>query len=123
MAVCFSPPWRWECEKGQCVKKPLLETDFDSAISLNTCQMFCGDAGLLWPKPTGSISLGDSIVKIDLNQVKLAESFEDEKLKELFNKSLEVSNNAKVFKEQIIYHKKNNKLNSIPHKIEFYHFI
>lgn len=53
--------------------------------------MFCDHAGVLWPIPTGDVSLGNTLVKIDLNHVQLEESFKDDNYKKLFNKSIEVS--------------------------------
>lgn len=62
--------WGYECRQSRCMKVPLDEKNFEKAVSLPVCRIFCGDnIGTLWPKPTGPVKFGEYIVHIDRNRV------------------------------------------------------
>lgn len=42
-----------------------------SPVALSVCQLSCGQGGALWPKPTGHLSLGNSVVPLDLDNIEL----------------------------------------------------
>ncbi|XP_058053517.1 chitooligosaccharidolytic beta-N-acetylglucosaminidase isoform X2 [Anopheles bellator] len=66
-----APVWGYRCVEDRCVKTPFSE-DYprEKAISLAACRLFCGNgAGLLWPQPTGPITIGTDLVHIDPEQV------------------------------------------------------
>ncbi|XP_050674128.1 chitooligosaccharidolytic beta-N-acetylglucosaminidase isoform X2 [Leptidea sinapis] len=64
-------PWRWVCEDGRCVKKEHDPQSKEPALALEACKMFCNENGLLWPKPTGEVSLGNFLSKININNIKV----------------------------------------------------
>ncbi|XP_063932961.1 chitooligosaccharidolytic beta-N-acetylglucosaminidase isoform X2 [Zophobas morio] len=61
--------WRWECEEGYCQKKEITPDTQDTAISLSACRLLCSDASALWPKPTGEIHVGTTLVKVNPNSI------------------------------------------------------
>ena len=67
-----SSPWRYECIAGLC-KKTLVTSAADerNALSLGICQLFCGQAGALWPIPTGHLSLGNFVAHVDPDKLNL----------------------------------------------------
>lgn len=62
-------PWRWTCEDKKCVKVRNDPQNSDPVLSLEACKMFCGDYGLLWPRPTGEADLGNFLSKINMNNI------------------------------------------------------
>lgn len=40
-------------------------------MSLDVCQLFCGEAGALWPKPTGHLSLGNFVLQLNPDEIQL----------------------------------------------------
>ncbi|GBP55572.1 Chitooligosaccharidolytic beta-N-acetylglucosaminidase [Eumeta japonica] len=64
-----TPVWRWSCENGRCLKYPLNAENLNTALSLEACKMFCNEYGTLWPRPTGEISLGSHLAKININSI------------------------------------------------------
>lgn len=48
-----------------------------SPLALEVCELFCGAASSLWPKPTGHLSLSKSVVQLDPDQIS-AENIERE---------------------------------------------
>lgn len=62
-------PWRWSCEDNKCVKTRNDYSNKEPVLSLEACKMFCNEHGLLWPRPTGSIDLGNFLSKININNI------------------------------------------------------
>lgn len=62
-------PWRWSCEDRKCVKLRNNEQDSEPVLSLEACKMFCNEYGLLWPRPTGDVDLGNFLSKININNI------------------------------------------------------
>ncbi|XP_052754679.1 chitooligosaccharidolytic beta-N-acetylglucosaminidase [Galleria mellonella] len=65
------PAWRWSCDNGKCVKVRNAGDSSDPALSLEACKMFCNEYGLLWPRPTGDIDLGNFLSKINMDHIKI----------------------------------------------------
>ncbi|KAJ8925415.1 hypothetical protein NQ315_009247, partial [Exocentrus adspersus] len=61
--------WSWQCEKGYCQKKLITNETQESALSLPACRLFCSESAALWPKPTGDVSIGNFLAKINLNSI------------------------------------------------------
>ncbi|XP_055846291.1 chitooligosaccharidolytic beta-N-acetylglucosaminidase isoform X1 [Episyrphus balteatus] len=62
--------WGYECRQSKCMKVPLDENNFQKAVSMPVCRIFCGDTiGTLWPKPTGPVKFGEYIVHIDRSKI------------------------------------------------------
>lgn len=40
-------------------------------LALSVCQMFCGEASGVWPKPTGHMSVGNFVAKLDPDRIVL----------------------------------------------------
>ncbi|KAG7199186.1 hypothetical protein KM043_018061 [Ampulex compressa] len=66
-----SYPWHYKCVGGLC-KKELITNATKSPRPLEICQLFCGESGALWPKPTGHYSLTEATVHVDPENVVLA---------------------------------------------------
>ncbi|XP_015189390.1 PREDICTED: chitooligosaccharidolytic beta-N-acetylglucosaminidase [Polistes dominula] len=66
----YNTPWHFKCNGGHCLKEEITEK-ITSPMSLKVCQFFCGDSGSLWPKPTGHLSLGNSVIPLDVNDISL----------------------------------------------------
>ncbi|CAH4037655.1 unnamed protein product [Pieris brassicae] len=64
-------PWRWSCDDGKCVKTEHDPRSKESALCLEACKMFCNDNGLLWPKPTGQVELGNFLSKVNINNIRV----------------------------------------------------
>ncbi|XP_038214441.1 chitooligosaccharidolytic beta-N-acetylglucosaminidase [Zerene cesonia] len=64
-------PWKWVCEDGKCVKTMNDPKSKEPALCLEACKMFCNDNGLLWPKPTGQVELGNFLSKINVHNIKV----------------------------------------------------
>ncbi|XP_063240349.1 chitooligosaccharidolytic beta-N-acetylglucosaminidase [Bacillus rossius redtenbacheri] len=62
-----SPVWTWECQSQRCEK--LLLAGGQAAQSLDACKLLCGEYRVLWPRPTGKLSLGDSLYTISPNSI------------------------------------------------------
>lgn len=66
----FSLIYGYECRQSKCMKVELDEKNWNTAISLPVCRMFCGDSiGTVWPKPTGPLSFDSSLLHIDRNAI------------------------------------------------------
>ncbi|KAJ8891061.1 hypothetical protein PR048_010570 [Dryococelus australis] len=63
-----TPVWTWECHSEHC-EKLLLAEGAQVAQSLDTCKLLCGKYRTLWPRPTGEVSLGDSVLTISPNSI------------------------------------------------------
>ncbi|KAI4490970.1 hypothetical protein M0802_010546 [Mischocyttarus mexicanus] len=66
----YNTPWHFKCNAGQCLKEEITE-EISSPMSLKVCQLLCGDSGSLWPKPTGHLSLGNSVLPLNIDDIKL----------------------------------------------------
>lgn len=65
---CYSSPWHYKCVGGLCKKFEITPT-VTSPQSLEVCQLFCGQGGALWPKPTGHFSMGNYVAHLDPNKI------------------------------------------------------
>lgn len=68
----LDPVWRWECQSGYCQKIRITEATKDTALSLPACRLFCNQYGNLWPKPTGTYSLGNYLIHININSIDIS---------------------------------------------------
>lgn len=56
---CRMPsPWGWRCVDEKCVKEDAAGVM--GLLTLNTCKLTCGSAGMLWPRPAVA-SVGDQV--------------------------------------------------------------
>merc|ERR1712002_607738 len=55
-----SSPFTYVCRAGKCVK--VDRQDAREVLSLEKCKLTCGPFGQLWPKPTGKVTLGKTVV-------------------------------------------------------------
>lgn len=54
----------------------LTDATIKTAISLGVCRLFCGeDVGTLWPKPTGTVKLTNSVMHIDPKEISFKTNF------------------------------------------------
>ncbi|XP_066589090.1 chitooligosaccharidolytic beta-N-acetylglucosaminidase [Prorops nasuta] len=66
----YNSPWHYKCDAGLCKKVPITE-EIERPASLGVCQLFCGQYGTLWPKPTGHVSIGNRVVQLDPDNIDL----------------------------------------------------
>lgn len=60
----------YECQHNRCVKVELNENNFNKAIGLPVCRMFCDEAiGTLWPKPSGKVKIEQKLMRINRNDI------------------------------------------------------
>ncbi|XP_055372399.1 chitooligosaccharidolytic beta-N-acetylglucosaminidase-like isoform X1 [Condylostylus longicornis] len=60
----------YECKQNKCVKIELDETNFEKAVSLSVCRIFCGEnIGTLWPKPSGEVKLDTYMAHINSKRI------------------------------------------------------
>ncbi|XP_046477221.1 chitooligosaccharidolytic beta-N-acetylglucosaminidase [Neodiprion pinetum] len=69
----LSSPWSYECKAGNC-QKIKTTPKITTPLSLGVCQLFCGEAGALWPRPTGHLSLGNFVLQLNPNEIHLHDS-------------------------------------------------
>ncbi|KAL6421845.1 hypothetical protein ACFW04_010982 [Cataglyphis niger] len=69
-AAEYASPWQYKCDGGLCKKVLITEQDINP-VALSVCQLFCGEAGILWPKPTGHLSIGKTTVPLDPENIVL----------------------------------------------------
>ncbi|XP_057328353.1 chitooligosaccharidolytic beta-N-acetylglucosaminidase-like [Microplitis mediator] len=69
-AQLFSSPWHYKCVGGYC-KKEEITPNVTSPLSLEVCQLFCGQGGALWPKPTGHLSLGNFVAHLNPDNIQI----------------------------------------------------
>ncbi|XP_043240748.1 chitooligosaccharidolytic beta-N-acetylglucosaminidase-like [Amphibalanus amphitrite] len=60
-------PWMWECREGACLRTPVSEAT--NGMTLGGCKLTCGKGLTLWPKPTGTFTLGKTPVSFKYSQV------------------------------------------------------
>lgn len=65
-----SSPWHYTCDGGLCKKVPITEQT-SNPVALSVCQLSCGQGGALWPKPTGHLSLGNTVVQLNPENIVL----------------------------------------------------
>ncbi|KAG7199217.1 hypothetical protein KM043_018087 [Ampulex compressa] len=84
----FQSPWSWACVAGRCERRAVRS----SRTSLASCIALCGgNSRLLWPKPTGSVELGDDSVIIHLRQMEFVTvNTSDQDVKNLLERAKEV---------------------------------
>ncbi|XP_037941459.1 chitooligosaccharidolytic beta-N-acetylglucosaminidase [Teleopsis dalmanni] len=60
----------YECQNSKCVKVELNQENFNKAISLPVCRIFCGETiGTVLPKPTGSVKIDSYMLQIDHSRI------------------------------------------------------
>ncbi|XP_039444957.1 chitooligosaccharidolytic beta-N-acetylglucosaminidase-like isoform X2 [Culex pipiens pallens] len=71
----FSDPvWGYRCVDNRCVKTA-IETGQEEVWGLQVCRLNCSEPfGTVWPKPTGSVSVGNGLVAIDGRSVEFRSS-------------------------------------------------
>ncbi|XP_015594014.1 chitooligosaccharidolytic beta-N-acetylglucosaminidase [Cephus cinctus] len=80
-------PWHYECSAGLC-EKAAISSNVSTPLSLEVCQMFCGEAGAIWPKPTGHLSLGNFVVHLDPEAIKISGLNSTSKVSTLLSRSV-----------------------------------
>ncbi|XP_014206316.1 chitooligosaccharidolytic beta-N-acetylglucosaminidase [Copidosoma floridanum] len=69
--VTFSSPYHYYCEQGFC-KKTEITANVTTPLALSVCQLFCGEALSLWPKPTGHVSVDNVAINLDPDSITLS---------------------------------------------------
>ncbi|XP_017890303.1 chitooligosaccharidolytic beta-N-acetylglucosaminidase [Ceratina calcarata] len=69
-----SSPWHYKCEGGLC-KKELNTDNVTAPLSSEVCELHCGSSSVLWPRPTGHLSLSNNMIKIDPKNILLIDSY------------------------------------------------
>ncbi|XP_004525320.1 chitooligosaccharidolytic beta-N-acetylglucosaminidase [Ceratitis capitata] len=61
----------YECQKSRCVKVELDSQNFQKAISLPVCRIFCsGDVpGTIWPRPSGLVDFDSYMLAVDPSNI------------------------------------------------------
>ncbi|XP_014088796.2 chitooligosaccharidolytic beta-N-acetylglucosaminidase [Bactrocera oleae] len=61
----------YECQQSRCVKIELDAQNFQKAISLPVCRLFCGDGvpGTIWPRPNGLVNFDNYMLTIDPDNI------------------------------------------------------
>ncbi|XP_077280344.1 beta-hexosaminidase 1 [Temnothorax americanus] len=67
----YTSLWHYKCDGGLC-KKVLITEEDTNPVALSVCQLSCGQGGALWPKPTGHMSIGKSVVQLNPESITLA---------------------------------------------------
>lgn len=68
-------PWTWKCHKGKevigghnivgrCSKEEYDKSTGDPQVNMMACKMTCNNNGMLWPKPTGSVTLSNKLTNL-----------------------------------------------------------
>ncbi|XP_033213958.1 chitooligosaccharidolytic beta-N-acetylglucosaminidase-like [Belonocnema kinseyi] len=70
-AETLSSPWHYECKAGFCQKLPIT-SNVTIPQSLPVCQLFCGDSGTLWPKPTKHYSIDNLTVHLNPQNIQFS---------------------------------------------------
>nr|AYV99601.1 venom polypeptide [Dolopus genitalis] len=73
IAADNEPAWGYECVESVCSKVELTPENIKTAVSLSVCRTFCGrkTPGTLWPKPTGTVKLGQYVVHLDIDNIEI----------------------------------------------------
>lgn len=90
----YNSAWHYTCNGGKCVKEEITE-NVSSPMSLKVCKLLCLDNGSLWPKPTGHLSLGNSVLPLNVNEINLSGVNANTKVGGLLNENLI------IFKENV----------------------
>ncbi|KAI5732553.1 hypothetical protein M8J76_001638 [Diaphorina citri] len=61
----FKPYWTWECKYNKCVKSKISTSNEHAPQSLGVCKLRCGEYRTLWPRPTGEIIIGDTLIPVN----------------------------------------------------------
>nr|XP_022911095.1 chitooligosaccharidolytic beta-N-acetylglucosaminidase-like [Onthophagus taurus] len=67
-----SPQWRYQCVEGTCKKFRLTPETKESAVSLPACRLFCHDKAGLWPIPSGSFRIGQTLTRLNVNSIDIS---------------------------------------------------
>ncbi|RLU20777.1 hypothetical protein DMN91_007391 [Ooceraea biroi] len=67
----YASPWQYKCNGGLCQKELITEQD-TNPLSLSVCQLCCSQGGILWPKPTGHLSIGTNVVQLNPDNIVLS---------------------------------------------------
>uniref|UniRef100_A0A0K8W4A2 Beta-hexosaminidase n=1 Tax=Bactrocera latifrons TaxID=174628 RepID=A0A0K8W4A2_BACLA len=61
----------YECQQSRCVKVELDAQNFQKAISLSVCRLFCGDGvpGTIWPRPSGLVNFDNYMLTVDPDNI------------------------------------------------------
>ncbi|KAL7287498.1 hypothetical protein TKK_0018332 [Trichogramma kaykai] len=65
----FSSPWHFYCEGGHCKKAEITANTTGEPLALGVCQLFCGESAGIWPRPTGHMSLGNFVARLDASRI------------------------------------------------------
>ncbi|KAJ8686693.1 hypothetical protein QAD02_022487 [Eretmocerus hayati] len=81
-------PWSWACVSGRCERRSVRS----SRVSLATCSALCGGSGrLLWPRPSGTVDLGNDSHSINLQQIEIITvNTDNREVKNLFEHAKDV---------------------------------
>ncbi|XP_042224093.1 chitooligosaccharidolytic beta-N-acetylglucosaminidase-like isoform X1 [Homarus americanus] len=82
-------PWGWRCVNETCVKE---ENDgLQTLPHLSTCKLTCARDGVLWPRPTGILQLGDQTVHFLLESLTLqGVTAPNDEIKQLIKKAFHI---------------------------------
>ncbi|KAG5874272.1 hypothetical protein JTB14_028872 [Gonioctena quinquepunctata] len=87
--------WRWESENNSCQKKKITPDTEDNALSLAACRLFSSNSAAIWPQPTGDVTIGNFLAKININSIDVVPTNSESPASELIRSA------AKVFKEDV----------------------
>lgn len=90
----LTSPWRYECVKGYCQKRPITN-ETETSLSLSACRIFCSHAAAIWPEPTGDISVGSFLTTINVHSIDVIGAKSDTPSFDL------VRGASKIFRKQI----------------------
>lgn len=81
--------------KGICQKTLIKSSNQTDALSLPACRLVCSDVAALWPKPTGSITVGKALTKINDKNIDIVGFKSRSPISDLIKKA------GGIFKEEI----------------------
>jgi hypothetical protein len=58
---------------SRCIRE--MRAEAETGGGLNACKMTCGEAGLLWPRPTGQVQLSRDLVHFLPQDLKVRDIF------------------------------------------------
>ncbi|CAG9857968.1 unnamed protein product [Phyllotreta striolata] len=83
------PVWKWQCEKNSCQKRRITDQDNDLAIlSLPACRYFCSTSAGIWPIPTGEVSVGDRLIKVNYYSIDVVSNTSDTPINALVQEAI-----------------------------------
>ncbi|XP_032672325.1 chitooligosaccharidolytic beta-N-acetylglucosaminidase [Odontomachus brunneus] len=91
----YTSPWHYKCDNGLCKKQSITEQT-SNPLALGVCQLSCGDGGTLWPKPTGHLAIGNTVVQLNPNDIVLGDISQQTVVGNLLQKNIDrLKNNIK----------------------------